>query len=140
MRCLLTSTLFPYTTLFRSRERDPGIRRHGLPRDLRRVVEPDREGRARDRRREEQVVLLEEPPRVLPPREPVEPGLHVLRRRVLQRGLDDPVEPGIDLALAVEVGRQARGDAAAEELAPAVERRGPARIDGLDAAADLAEG
>src|SRR5947208_765345 len=80
------------------------------------------------------------PPRVLPPREAVEPGLHVLRRRVLQRGLDDPVEPGIDLALAVEVGRHARRDTAAEELAPAVERRGPARVDGLDAAADLAEG
>src|SRR5207244_3049804 len=36
----------------RERERDPGVRLDSLAGDLGRVVEPDREGRARDRRRQ----------------------------------------------------------------------------------------
>src|SRR2546422_11460451 len=97
------STLFPYTTLFRSpgqvervRERDPRVRLDPLAGDLGRIVEPDRERRARDGRRHQEVVGLEERARVLPPREPVEPRLNVPGGRVPERRLDDPVEAGLD--------------------------------------------
>ena len=56
----------------------------------------------------QQIVLLEERARVLPPGEPIEPRLHVLRGRVAQRALDDLQEAGIDLRAPVEVRRQAR--------------------------------
>src|SRR6266480_2289388 len=122
------------------RERDPGVRVDRLAGDLGRVVEADLEGRTRDRRRQQEVVRLEERARVLPPREPVEPRLDIPRRWVPQRRLDDPVEAGLDLRTAVDVRRHAGGDTAAEGLLPAVARRGPARVDALHPAAQLSEG
>ena len=77
---------------------------------------------------------------MLPPREAVEPRLHVSRRRVPEGRLDDPVEAWLDLRAAVDVRRHAGGDAAAECLLPAVARRGPARVDGLHVATQLSEG
>ena len=64
---------------------NPPVRRHGLARDLARVVEAERERRARDRRRQQEVVALEERARVLPPGQPVEPRLHVPARGVRRR-------------------------------------------------------
>src|SRR5205807_9331384 len=76
---------------------------------------------------------------VLPPGEPVEPRLDVLRRRELRGLLDDREQPGIDLVAAIEVGREPRADAAEEDRAPAVVGRGPRGLGALDRAAELAE-
>src|SRR5438094_8295083 len=112
----------------RIRERDPRLRLAALAGGLGRVVEAPRERPARDRGRQQEIVLLEERAGMLPPREPIEPRLHVLRGPVLERGLDDAVEPGLDLGAPIDVGRQPRRDAPAEDLAPALARPRPGRL------------
>ena len=90
--------------------REPSVRRHGLARDRARMVEAECERRARDGRRQQQIVALEERARVLPPGEPVEPRLHVPARRARGGRADDRVKAGLDVVLAVlvreEPGRQ----------------------------------
>src|SRR3990172_9289073 len=79
------------------REGDPAV---GLDRgagNLRGVVEAHLERRAGYRGSEQQVVGLEEFPDRPPEGEPAEPRLDVLRRRPLQRFLDDLDEPRIDV-------------------------------------------
>src|SRR5882672_313745 len=107
--------------------------------DLGRIEIADAERRARDGRREQEVVALEELAGVLPPREPVEPRLDVLRRRHLLGFLDDREQTGVDLVAPVEVGCEPRADAAEEDGPPAVVGRRPRRVGALDAAAELAE-
>src|SRR5262249_58835959 len=87
----------------------------------------------------EKVDALEELHRLRAPREPIDPGLDVLRRWPRQRLLDDGEQARIDLLLPVEVGREPRSDAAEEDRAPRLPRRRPGRILLLDAAAELAE-
>src|SRR4030095_7362351 len=86
--------------------------------DLRRIELPDGQRRARDGRRQQEVVALEDRARVLPPREPVEPGLDVLRGRHLLGLLDDREQTRVDLVAAVEVGAESRADAAEETRDP----------------------
>src|SRR5207302_8429920 len=100
----------------------------------------DGQGRAGDGRRQQEIVALEERARVLPPGEPIEPRLDVLRRRDLRGLLDDREQSRVDLVAAVEIGRRARGDAAQEDRAPAIDGRGPRGLDWFDLATELAEG
>src|SRR5438093_9343606 len=62
------STLFPYTTLFRSRVREgnPPVEGHGASGDLGDRIDADRKRRARDGRRQQKIVLVEERARMLP--------------------------------------------------------------------------
>src|SRR6266849_10580223 len=62
----------------RIRERDPIVDPGGRARDLAGAVEADLEGRAGDGRRQQEVVALEEPARMLLPGEAGEPGLNEL--------------------------------------------------------------
>src|SRR5437879_605605 len=67
------------------------------------------------------------------------PRLHVARRGVLQRGLDQAEQARLDQVALVEVRRHARGDAAAEDLLPALHHRRPLGLDLVDPAPELAE-
>src|SRR5439155_5885374 len=104
------------------------------------VVETDRERRARERRREQEIVPLEEPAGVVEPGQAVEERLDERGRRALQRLVDDAQEPGVDLVPLARVGRQPRRDPPREDRPPRGERRWPAGVDLLDPAAELAEG
>src|SRR2546425_7720362 len=124
----------------RVRERDPAVEGHRPSSDLGDRVHADREGRTRDRRRQQKIVLLEERAGVLPPGEAIEPRLDVLGRRLAQELLDQGQQAWIDLAPPIEIRREPEREATTEHLLPRRLRRRPARLHVLDAAPELTEG